>query len=63
MNKNITINDRDGKVILLNWDNVKFIRESSNYFNEIYSEIQFVSGKPIDTNETIQQIKEKIGEN
>ena len=60
--KNIEIKTTSGSRVLLNWDNVTYVKEAQSHFNDEYREIHFANRKTtVSTEDTIDQLKEKLG--
>mgnify|MGYP001265239413 FL=1 len=59
--KNIEIKTTTGARVLLNWDNVTYVKESNTQFQDKYREIHFANRKTtVATTETIDGLKEKL---
>ena len=59
--KNIEIETTTGARVLLNWDNVTYVKESNSQFKDKYREIHFANRKTtVATIETIDSLKEKL---
>jgi len=50
------------KKVLLNWDNVQFIKSTANHFGDKYTEVHCGMAR-IDVKETVEEIEAKIEEN
>ena len=59
--KNIEIKTTTGSRVLLNWDNVTYVKEAQTHFADGYREIHFANRKTtVSTQDTIDQLKEKL---
>ena len=58
---NVEVKNREGGIILVNWDNVQYASETvSPYSKEKTTEIHFSFKEIISTTETVKQIKNKL---
>ncbi|MAF25649.1 hypothetical protein CL634_08785 [bacterium] len=53
---NVKLTTAIGKEILINWNNVDFVRETSNHFGENYTEVDF-GDHTIEVKEPLQDIE------
>jgi len=60
--KNIKINSMNDHLVLVNWENVHFVKETISAFGEPYREICFSNRAIISTQETLQEIENKLAE-
>jgi hypothetical protein len=57
----ITVKTTAGNTVLVNWNNVNYVRPTESYFGEKYNEIHFAGQhKVVSTTETIADIKKKL---
>ena len=61
MNVKLTVNSTERKVIV-NWDNVDFIKETQSVYGDAYVEVHF-GNQHIDIKETLEEIENLTNEN
>ena len=54
----LTENGR-GRQVLINWDNVDFIKPTANHFGDSYTEV-YCGKQTIDVEETLEQIEKEL---
>ena len=58
--KNIKLTTIADKTVLLNWDNVDYVKYTTSHFGDCYSEIH-CGDQIIDVKESVEEIEGKLG--
>ena len=43
--------------VIVNWDNVTYVRQTANHFGEAYVELHFTDGGYVEVGESLEQIE------
>ena len=60
--KNIKVRTLGDDEMFVNWDNVNYVKDSTNHFGQSYREIVFCNGNTVATSETIEELERKLSE-
>ena len=52
---NVKLTTTHGKEVLVNWDNVDYIRETTSHYSEVYTEVHFGKNN-LDIRESVEQV-------
>jgi len=56
---NVKLTTSSGKEVLVNWESVNYVRETTNHFGESYTEIYFGKNN-LDVKESVEEVEAKL---